>query len=170
MQFAVTWYRYHWDAAGTRNSLFWWQEHIYCQYHCCWLPGDARSQAISSRGIDLVSVDYSSLSTIRIKKHVYKSHVCIRPISYCVVNNLTELDQYHDSPDLARIFHICETFKTTSEWHCNGYMKVCIYKTPMKILFLRQQFFPGLHGLRAVTSPLTCICWHRLQTDHESLF
>ena len=54
----------------------------------------------------------------------------------------------------------------TLQWICESLS----YKTPMKILFLRQQFFPGLHGLRAVTSPVTCICWYRLQTDHESLF
>ena len=32
-------------------------------YHCCWWPGDARSQGISSHGIDLVLLEYSCFST-----------------------------------------------------------------------------------------------------------
>ena len=41
------------------------------QYHGCWWPGDARSQVISSHGIDLVPMDYSSPS-IRTTIHPMK--------------------------------------------------------------------------------------------------
>ena len=33
------------------------------QYHGCWCPGDKRSQGISTHGIDLIFLEYSSLST-----------------------------------------------------------------------------------------------------------
>ena len=40
----------------------------YGQYHdCWWWPGNARSQDISSHGINLVSLEYSTFSTSRIK-------------------------------------------------------------------------------------------------------
>ena len=35
---------------------------LHNQYHCCWWPGDARSQVINSHGIDLVLPEYSCLS------------------------------------------------------------------------------------------------------------
>ena len=36
-----------------------------CQYHSCWMPGDARNQGISSHGIDIVIPEYLCFSTRR---------------------------------------------------------------------------------------------------------
>ena len=38
---------------------------LHSQHHGCWCPGDFRSQGISSNGIDLVLLQYPSLSTRR---------------------------------------------------------------------------------------------------------
>ena len=38
---------------------------MYYQYHCCWWPGDARSQGIRSHNIDLVPLKYSSFRARR---------------------------------------------------------------------------------------------------------
>ena len=39
---------------------------LYSQYHCCWCPGDVRSQGISSPDIDLVILEYIIRSPRRI--------------------------------------------------------------------------------------------------------
>ena len=49
----LQWYgvvRWHPSSWKTRSRL----PNIHCQHHGCWWPGDARSQVISSHGIDLV--------------------------------------------------------------------------------------------------------------------
>ena len=49
------------------KPLFWKTKiHLfYSLYYCCWWPGNARSQGISSHGIDLVIAEYSGFSTRR---------------------------------------------------------------------------------------------------------
>ena len=41
---------------------------LYTQYHGCWWPGDARSQAINNHGIDLICLEYCSFSTSRLQQ------------------------------------------------------------------------------------------------------
>ena len=43
------------------------------QCHGCWWPGDARNQVICSYGIDPILLEYSSFSTIRDLKSLFKS-------------------------------------------------------------------------------------------------
>ena len=40
---------------------------LHNQYHCCWWPGDTRSQDISNHGIGLICMEYSHFSTKRVK-------------------------------------------------------------------------------------------------------
>ena len=35
---------------------------LHIQYHCCWWPGDTRSQGISNDSIDLVILEYISFN------------------------------------------------------------------------------------------------------------
>ena len=39
---------------------------LHIQYHGCWCPGDTRSQGISSHGIGLLLLEYSSFSTRKV--------------------------------------------------------------------------------------------------------
>ena len=52
------------DVTGTWNSASWKDLcTLRSQYDVCWWPGDARSQVISTHGIDLVFPKYFSLSS-----------------------------------------------------------------------------------------------------------
>ena len=55
--FAFSTISHHWDGAGSWNTSLWKiRTHFiqHNQYHGYWCPGDARSQGISSHGIDLI--------------------------------------------------------------------------------------------------------------------
>ena len=57
---------------------------IHDQYHGCWWPGDARSQGISSGGINLFTSEYSDLSIKRVntaKKVLSKCWLFVSAIS-----------------------------------------------------------------------------------------
>ena len=75
----------HWDDIGVWNSLSWKTGDLCIpnsQYHCCWWPGDARSQGNRSHGVDGAFTEYFSLSIIRVYKlrpeqdywHLAKQH------------------------------------------------------------------------------------------------
>ena len=60
---------------------------IHSQYHCCWCPGDTRSQGISSQGIsshgiNLVIPKYSCLSTRRVNHIAFNSFECLNTPHY----------------------------------------------------------------------------------------
>ena len=52
------------------------EKHKHLQNHCCWWPGDTRSQGFSSNGFDLICLEYS---TRRFKKdiYIYKYNTCV---------------------------------------------------------------------------------------------
>ena len=53
------------------------QSILYIQYHVFWLPGDARCEGISSHGIDLVILEYSSFSPSRLNYWSRVTHIHI---------------------------------------------------------------------------------------------
>ena len=59
---------------------------LHIQYHDCWWPGDARSQGISSLGIDLVIPEYSDFSTTRISYVNNWKVDMTQTISLCGIN------------------------------------------------------------------------------------
>ena len=61
---------------GRRSCLYW----STSQYHCCWWPGDASSQGISSYGFDLVLTKCSDLGSGKVGlslSHTRVTHVLI---------------------------------------------------------------------------------------------
>ena len=87
---------------------------FYSQYHGCWWLGDTNSQRISNHGIELVLLEYSGLSTRRVKKKKG--------------DNTTHL-------------HWCWAFNSSTYFrmHCKKYY-LLTYSPTLDILW---QYFPG---------------------------
>ena len=61
-----------WDDAGSWNSSSLMEDQLmlHGQYHGCWCPGDVRSQAISSNGLDLVNLENISVLAVECFREV----------------------------------------------------------------------------------------------------
>ena len=80
---------------------------LHTQYHCCWCPGDTRSQGISSHGIDLAIPEYSRLSTRGVNKSYSAMESCY---SYSIVNSLWPSDAmwwHRSGSTLAHVMACC---------------------------------------------------------------
>ena len=74
----------HWKGASCHK--------LHNQYHACWCTGDARSQGISSHGIDLVFPVYTCFSTARVNSFHLMSYILPQEITN--IHNTLWLIQY----------------------------------------------------------------------------
>ena len=66
--------------------------HLHC--HDCWWPGDDRSQGISSHGIDLFLLEYSSFNTIMVKFLCLWLTKCMQVLFFCDMYMFSSLFQF----------------------------------------------------------------------------
>ena len=105
----------HQHGSGSWNTSSWKTRtgQTYSQYHGCWCPGDARSQDISSHGIDLVIQKYSTFSTSRVKNN--KENRTTQRATRRLENDNTPqpLDQWTNSPFIGQQVGNCKSFTLT---------------------------------------------------------